>query len=147
MNELEVKKLKEASNIKVKRIAHLEAQLDTAKKMIVDCECKSDKSPPEVTLSQPIIEQQMKITSLESRILFLEQKISSLNMIESVRSHNPVPTNLIYMCHECNYESTDKDTLRSHVTDKHTEQFHCTECDFVTLYSTELNAHVDQYHY
>ena len=172
MNDLENKKLRESNNLKVKRIAYLEAQLETSKKLISDHKCVPDANNSSQNVTANVFhddpmapkDQQTRVSFLENRTLTLEQSLASLTnkfetfqissiVAEKVREnlHQTVQYTHLYSCHECDYESKDKSNLKAHIESHHykpskIEPFRCGQCTYLTNNKDDMNLHTENCH-
>ena len=142
-NEIELKKLKESNDLKVKRILQLEAQVEESKRIITSHKCAVPKSNDDdsrnfLKESPEIADkcQQRMVSTLEARTVNLEQnmailsaKFESFTLIKQ-NSHK-IPS---FICDICDGEFYDKSILKSHKTS-------CNE----PINATEEHSEADQY--
>ena len=131
-NELEMKKLKESNELKIKRISNLEAQVEDAKNIFAKNKCDNfpseEVSTPQIVTSNLDGCHQMKLVSLEGRTTNLEQNLTllmtklehfqlnsqSLNKTSGNLIISPPEPHSIYICEICEEEFPTKLSLKKH---------------------------------
>ena len=182
-NDLEMKKLKESNEIKAKRIMNLESQIEEAKNTITKHKCPgngeemTNPSPfSQFQFQPPVLDgyQQIKVANLENRTSSIEHNISVLtsklenlqfNLLvekkrpekseESIIRTHEVQT---FVCNFCEYETTVKALLRTHIATcssrqnmsesrpKNPEHLDCQKCSYKAIHTHDLSRHEKQMH-
>ena len=158
-NELEMKKLKESNDMKLKRIISLEAQLEIAKTASAEHKCNEEVFKQNTSTREDISEMYsntnvdiMKVIFLENKTNTLEQNITLLaSKIETMQMlamyNRPQETvNKLFSCELCDEEYDSKQTLKDHKYSKHSDTFKCTQCDYTANEQSLLENHMYNEH-
>ena len=160
MNEIEIKKLKESNDIKVKRIFSLESQVQEARNHLVSHKCQISENATDQPIDVNDKHQEDKLNSLENRTNSIEETITNLaskidnlhnlaakssdaSMITNPRSQEILKT---YLCDSCDYETAEKSQLKTHIETHKPVRFQCQKCSYVAIHNRDLNRHDNTMH-
>ena len=116
---------------------NLEAQLK---------EAQNDSNVPTHPSENNCEDNKIKISTLETKTNSLEHQLSILtSMFETFQTSKKTSaenmTNL-YLCEVCNWECTDKTTLKHHKESAHIKILKCYLCEYTTVDENNLQMHI-----
>ena len=175
-NDLEIKKLKESNDLKAKRIINLESQVEEARNTISKHQCNTLKEPSANIQQSGSVTidgfQQVKIATLENRTNTIEQNMTLLtsrleNLQFNFLAANKVSdkpsvdkctkpdVEKIYLCDVCDFQTSDKVSLKKHKESKHKtksshqrcqDELSCKQCSYIAAHFKDLKRHELQMH-